>query len=382
MAGDVQAAWIAAGASIVVSAISLAMAAWTSVRADAAQRQQDATAQDLERLKSRLSEENDAAKAKRDYEYEARKRLYEQLYPLAYQLHESALHACNRIKNLALAARGGWLADGPDNWLTSPDPYYFNSIVHNLIAPLAIYELMTRKLTLLDLTLDHDLHRRHAIARWAYEALRSDYNLVDPRYPPLALGPKAETYAPPEARPNALPSELEQRWTWRQGLYSGQISQAVDPLLVPTGETMRVQSYAEFSKALAGADLRAPIKARERAAAIKQALGPMSELFRGFHPARRPITWRILLAQATCYRAIVAAQTSDASSADVVRAARFEGAADRAAFEWIGDGRLSIPPALKGEVDFAADQASAFACADVFLENVVKDFDARCQARA
>ena len=86
------------------------------------QREQDAVARELESLKSRLSDENDAAKARRDYEYEARKQLYAELYPLAFQLREVALHAHNRVTNLALATRGGWLAPGPENWMTGRDP--------------------------------------------------------------------------------------------------------------------------------------------------------------------------------------------------------------------------------------------------------------------
>ena len=65
--------------------------------------------------------------------------------------------------------------------------YYFTSVIHAFVAPLAIFELMTRKLTLLDLTLDRDLYRQHFIARKAYEALRSDFNLTDRRYPLLVF---------------------------------------------------------------------------------------------------------------------------------------------------------------------------------------------------
>jgi hypothetical protein len=122
MAGEVLSAWIAAGASLLVSFVSLGTAFWTSLRGERTQREQDAVARELESLKSRLSDENDAAKARRDYEYEARKRLYAELYPLAFQLREVALHAHNRVTNLALATRGGWLAPGPDNWMTGRDP--------------------------------------------------------------------------------------------------------------------------------------------------------------------------------------------------------------------------------------------------------------------
>lgn len=365
---DVESAWIAAGASMLVSAISLGTAVWTGMRSAATNR-------DLEVLKSRLSAENDAAKAKRDYEYDARKRLYTDLYPLAFQLQETARSAQNRIRNIALACRGGWLAEGPDNWMTGTDPYYFTSVIYTLVAPLAIYELMTRKLTSLDLTLDEDLRRQHFIARRAYEALRSDFNLLDKPFPSLGLGPAGTKYAPPENRPTDLPAAAQQRATWRQGLYSGQISQAVDAVLSTEDAVTHAMTYAEFAKALQGADLRTENEPTGKPGEMKHALRPLCDIFRDFHPARRPVTWRILLAQGACFRAIAAASQSPGASADdILRTARYAGAEDRAAFDWIGDGKVSIPPELRGQFDFAAEQESAFATADLFIAGAFEDF--------
>jgi hypothetical protein len=208
MSADVHSAWIAAGASLAVSILSLGSAIWAGLNSNRTQREQAANAKLLERLKGHIDDLNDAAKAKRDYEYEARKRLYTELYPLAYQLHQVALQALHRIANLAMAARSGHLAAGPDNWLVGGDPYYFTSTIHRLIAPLAVYELMTRKLTLLDLSLDPDLHYLHFVAGRAHEALRSDFNLVDPRYPPIKFGPADERYSPPEDRPTMAAGSL------------------------------------------------------------------------------------------------------------------------------------------------------------------------------
>jgi hypothetical protein len=374
MAGEIEAAWIAAGASIVVAAVSLVVSIRTSRLADRTQAAQDATARSLAELTSRLSRENDAAKAKQDYEYEARKRLYAELYPLAYQLHTSSVSALHCITNLALAARIGHLAAGKDNWLTGLDPYYFTSVLHTLIAPLAVHELMTRKLTDLDLRLDRDLNLLQLLSRKAYGAMRSDFDLIDPRYPKIAFGPGIEGYAPPEIRPADPPDDLSQRWAWRQGLYSGQISEAVDAILKIEDKTARVMSYAEFAKALGGADLRSQDDPGGAASAIWRSLRPLSSILRDFHPARRPITWRMLLAQGACYRAIAAAQAGVAKPAEILKAARFAEAKDRAEFDWIGDGARSIPPALKGVIDFPAERDSAFAAADLFLQQAFTGF--------
>src|SRR5579864_2772074 len=345
MAGDIRIAWIAGGASMAVALISLGSAIWTS-------RRLAKTQQDLAALNSRLSAENDAAKAKQDYEYDARKRLYAELYPLSFQLRERATGAIHRFINLARAARQGYLAPGPDNWLTGGDPYYFHALIHNLIAPLAVYELMTRKLTQFDLNLDSDLHRQYTVGHLAYQAFRSDFELADPeRYPPITFG-TTRLYKPPELRPDTMPDPLEQRQAWRQGLYAGLISQVVDAVIAQDElQHAHVMTYAEFAKALGGADLRDRAKPKGSMGVMKLALQPITQVFQDFHPARRPVTWRILLAQAACYRAIAAGSKGAGTIEQVIEAACFADAPNRVDFDWIGDGRLSVPADLAA-IDF------------------------------
>ena len=372
MAGDVESAWIAASASLVVS---IATAIGTAIQAWRTQRAQDEAAQQLAVLTSKLSDENDAAKARRDYEYEARKRLYADLYPLAYQLQQAALHAEHRIKNLALAASGGWLADNADNWLMGRDTYYFTALVYALIAPLATHALIIRKLTQLDLALDQNLNRLHVIAYRACEAMSCDFELVGTHYPPIDFGPGVKGYLPPEEPPKAMPPEPEQRWQWRQGLYSGLVSQAIEAVLLSHGDAARVMSYAEFAQTLNGVDLRADTQPHGKAAELKKALQPLTDMLRDFHPARRPVTWRILLAQGACYRAISAVRNGETTLNDIMGASQYAraDAEERARFDWIGDGKLSIPPALRDLTDFGKEQADALDTADAYIAHALTD---------
>ena len=133
MAGDTGSAWIAAVASLAVALISGGFTIWNTYRTAKMQREQSATneatqaaqaaaGRQLAQLTAQLSAENDAATARRDYEYEARKRHYGELYPLSFQLQERAAGATNQIINLARATRDSHLAPGPGNWLTGKDP--------------------------------------------------------------------------------------------------------------------------------------------------------------------------------------------------------------------------------------------------------------------
>lgn len=369
-------ALIAALASIVVALVSLVGTLLASRRAAAAARQQARFATDLEELKSRRADENEAARARRDYEYEARKRLYAELYPLVFQLQEAATSACNRVKNLARATRQGRLAPGPENWLTIADPYYFHSTLYALLAPLAIHELMTRQLTLFDLNLDPDLRRQRHLARRAYQALRSDYDLIDGgRYPAIVFDPAnpEQAYDPPELPTTGL-RPIEERWRWRQGLYSGQIGEVVETLLLTEtnargGTTTRTKSYPEFIRTLGVRDLRDIDLATASPTAV--ALRPMVELLRNFHPGRRPVTWRIFIAQTCCYRAILAGDTL-AAGADAWASAALNSEADRKPYVWL-DG--DVPPDLGLDADFIrSEMAGTFDTGRAVLVELAADY--------
>ena len=224
---------------------------------------------------------------------------------------------------------------------------------------------MTRRLTFLDLRLDQHLYRQHFLASRAYRAFRSDFDLADPSRCPAIAFPDApeEGYKPPEIRPQVPLTDLEQRRMWRQGLYSGQVSQAVDALMLTDGTDgagrarYRVMTYAEFAKALGANDLRTPDAGEGGGGEMKTALRPISDLFLDFHPARRPVTWRILMAQTACYRALIAAaRDPDLETSKILRQALFARSEDRADFDWLGDGTRAIPPALRHGTDFAAER--------------------------
>ena len=66
----------------------------------------------LERLKNELEIKKDEQSARRDYEYEARKRLYQECEPILFQFSELSESALRRIYALARNAREGNLGPG------------------------------------------------------------------------------------------------------------------------------------------------------------------------------------------------------------------------------------------------------------------------------
>jgi phage tail tape-measure protein len=70
----------------------------------------------IEAFKAGLADDLAARNARRDYEYDARKRLYAQVEPLLFQLFEAAETAFNAVASLARTQRDrnlpGWLSPG------------------------------------------------------------------------------------------------------------------------------------------------------------------------------------------------------------------------------------------------------------------------------
>ena len=107
-----------------ISALLSALAIFWTVRNARKQRdhetqlrkKQEEFEQDLELLRGRLREVEAERDARRDYEYEARKRLYSEIQPLLFQLKELSESAYRWVMSLARTAQQdqlSWLSRGP-----------------------------------------------------------------------------------------------------------------------------------------------------------------------------------------------------------------------------------------------------------------------------
>lgn len=280
-------ALITAGAAFAVSIVS-----WLSSRSNQQkvienQVELQRYQKDLRRLQAELDEKRAERDARRDYEYEALKRLYQECSPLLFQLSEQASSAYGRIRGISESAAQGNLGPGPDSWLTSDRyRYYRASTEYRLLAPLATLKLLQQRLTRLDMSLDPEIQLIYTLARQAGRVISDDFELARVTSPELA-------YEPHTTEVELLRSSSPAMY-WQQGVPRGILDSAVETLLVKDGEeSRRVMSFLEFEAARKQVDNVAG-KALER----------IGYLFVNFHPKERPILWRILLATASIYRSI------------------------------------------------------------------------------
>jgi hypothetical protein len=174
-------------------------------------------------------------------------------------------------------------------WLENNE-YYIASTMYNLLAPGVIYKLIQRRLTIVDLTLDKNIDKHYQLAKHLAWSFTADFD--------FAWGLKV---SPVPYDPNN-PDWREFRKTapatyWRQGLPIGRFDNAVEALIVRDPEPdglQRVMSFGEFETGLHSDN-----------STVNNTFSFVRDMMTGFHPETRPTLWRMLIAQAHIYDAIV-----------------------------------------------------------------------------
>lgn len=236
---------------------------------------------ELEGIRSGFEDENAEKRARRDYEYEARQRLYKEIEPLLFQLTEKGEDALYRISGLAGESRNGNLLSS-GGWLSNPSDYYTISNMYKFIAPLTFVKLMQRKLTAVDLSLVPQINALYTIARYLSWSFTDDFVVRDI---------ENLTYEPNKNDWESL-RKTDQSVYWRQGIPTGRLDKVVSLLINDT--TGQCMSFGEFED-----------QWRKRGSQISETFEIVFDLFCDFHPKTRPILWRILIIQAHLYYALI-----------------------------------------------------------------------------
>ena len=242
------------------------------------------TQEELQKSQAVLTEEQAQKQSRRDYEYEARKRLYHECEPLVFELLEFAENAGDRIRGLARTARHGNLPQ----WLVG-DGYYMASTMYYLLAPVAVYKLMRRRLTAVDMTLDQSVATHYRLAKQVAWSFADDFSFA------WGLRIFELDYDPNNQEWERLRVADEAKY-WRQGIPYGRLDNAVESLIIRDHEpdgNLRIMSFGEFESAL------------HKAGSVSETFTIVRDIFTDFHPARRPVLWRMLVAQAHIYMSIV-----------------------------------------------------------------------------
>lgn len=163
--------------------------------------------------------------------------------------------------------------------------YYARTTAYRLLAPTVVYRLIQERLTLIDLSLDASIKATYDIARFISWSFTDDFRLAHLN-PALEYDPNVRDWAKRRLEQPAL--------YWRQGIPAGVLEVMVDALVVrQSDESARCMTYGEFESAYLRDD------------EFKRSIDPILDGLLFFHPATRPVLWRMLIVQAHLYLALV-----------------------------------------------------------------------------
>jgi hypothetical protein len=211
----------------------------------------------LEELKDRLTRQAAEESARRDYEYEARKRLYTQIQPLLFQLAELCNSSYERIVNLQRARVFR---------LLEPGSYVMLSTIYRLVSPLVIVRQIQRSLTTVDLGVDLTVRGQYLVAKEIARTLTCGQQLA-------------------EASP-----KLDYRWRTpaeRQHIGVGELEMLVKLLTVRDADgVIHTMDYSDFQACYQNDDQ------------ARRVINYIQIRLAGANPLTKPVVWRTLVAQA------------------------------------------------------------------------------------
>jgi hypothetical protein len=283
MSGEIVAALISA----LVSAVAIFLTVYNSrkQREHEAQlrKEQEEFEQDLELVKNRLTEAQEERKARRDYEYEARKRLYSEIQPLLFQLKELSESAYRWVISMARTARQGQLS-----WLSKG--YYLSMTIYRFTAPLAVFRLIHGRLTIVDFSVDKHIRVQYNIAKQSYLSISDGFSIaragkdhgIDIDYEPHEVQRRRR-------REPSIPSVQAQ-----QHLFRGHLDMIADALVVRESDGPRCMTYGEFEAQFNNSRSK-----------VYRATRALADGFREFEPQSRPVVWRMLIVQVYFHKALL-----------------------------------------------------------------------------
>jgi hypothetical protein len=266
------AALVGGGASLVVALLGQI---FNPVSQRRLEKQKAELQKEIEQVKGGIVDRSSAQAARREYEYDARKRLYSEIEPLFFQLYESVEECYFRILSLARTSRQGHLGIHEGSWVRDRG-YYLLSTAYKLILPSVVYRLIQRRMTFIDLKLDEVLRVRYLLLKNLVHSFADPFDFAELR-PSLPYEPDWEDLALQKKNPAV---------SRPQGLVKGDLENLIDELIIKDDETLRPLFFGEFEKHL--------LTQKEK----DNYSETLVALYTGFTPHTDPILARMLIAQA------------------------------------------------------------------------------------
>ena len=195
---------------------------------------------------------------------------------LLFQLIEASETALGHIKGIV--SRGE-----PTNGQAFREQYSLKTTAYYLLLPCAVFKMIRKRLTLVDLQVDPMIYTQYILAKSVYLSYTDDFKLAG-----------SEPYKPYVNDWRKKREENPQVYR-RQGFPLGRLDNALDALInhEETGDSFI--SFGEFEEKFDS------VMEND----VNSSLGTARDVFFEFRPHTRPVLLRILIVQALLYRCIL-----------------------------------------------------------------------------
>jgi hypothetical protein len=183
------------------------------------------------------------------------------------------------------------------------------------------FSILQRRLTTIDLGLDTDVRAKYETLKLIFFSFKNDWNLAEWGGEDTALVYDRNKTDPGEPDRERLLRDSPQQYA-PQGLYRAMIYVVAEAFMSGTRPTPdapaaveRCITFGEFQREWDGAESERTSFARRSLGRLTQpgrsgatmdpVFDSMVELFGGFHPKRKPVLWRLLVAQYLLYGALL-----------------------------------------------------------------------------
>jgi hypothetical protein len=252
----------------------------------------------------KLEEQKAERDARREYEYEARKRLYRECEPILFQLQQFSEAANRRISHMPRRIEHFFSQDeyriAKDSlqwskekslswqeiseaglktklgWLSFPN-YYMLSTIYHLLAPLATFKILQSRLTAVDLELDLRIKTMYILSKHLYSTFSADADFAEM----IGINP----------------------YLYEQGIFAGYLDNATEELINDCKDpdrVPRIKSFGEFNEQYVMDQNSTGINEKM----VKPPFDRIYNLLEFFHPREKRVLWRILIEQLYLYNAI------------------------------------------------------------------------------
>jgi hypothetical protein len=240
-----------------------------------------------------------------------------------------------RIRGIARNASEGRLGD-TDNRLFIKGPEridgrgrrderiddYFISTIYRLLAPCVTFQICQERLTSTDLSADEYVARIYWLAR----LLRRTWNSAD-EIARIETGERL--------------NKTDAKRAHREQVNLRDVDLLVEYLRSPDGRPC-VRTFSEVCHLYAAAD-----------PALIGRLEPFRRAFQDFHPDRKPLLWRVLLAQAIICAALKNASRQGSSTSGASVVSGFIASLPPDLFDWRATGACKASPTVTNAIDVA-----------------------------